>query len=301
MRNRFRSRRDLIVRLLNQVPGFACASPGGAFYAWPNVTEACALIGAKDSEELRKRLLHEAGVAVLATSTSERAPKGRPAHPLLLRGQRGADRARRGAHRRLRPCQHQAATQMKSPLDTSAARAAIFHRIRTAHRGRRRPRPRNWRRSRLLARHPQGPRPAIEGDLRLRLRAMSERMSSTVDEVPHLADAPAAAARYLAAQQLPMRAVIWPHCRRSTGPAPACGRNAAAAARRVAGRRPGRYHRCFCAFAETGTIVLASGRRRTPRRTCCRRRTLLWWRRRASSGGWKTRSRCCAPSAAAAR
>jgi aspartate aminotransferase len=66
MRERFRSRRDLIVRLLNQVPGFSCAAPGGAFYAWPNVTEACALIGAADSEELRKRLLHEAGVAVLA-------------------------------------------------------------------------------------------------------------------------------------------------------------------------------------------------------------------------------------------
>lgn len=66
MRERFRARRDLIVRLLNQVPGFACASPGGAFYAWPNVTEACALIGAADSEELRKRLLYEAGVAVLA-------------------------------------------------------------------------------------------------------------------------------------------------------------------------------------------------------------------------------------------
>jgi aspartate/methionine/tyrosine aminotransferase len=66
MRERFRARRDLIVRLLNEVPGFSCASPGGAFYAWPNVTEACALIGAKDSEELRKRLLHEAGVAVLA-------------------------------------------------------------------------------------------------------------------------------------------------------------------------------------------------------------------------------------------
>ncbi len=66
MRARFRARRDLIVRLLNEVPGFACASPGGAFYAWPNVTEACALIGAQDSEELRRRLLHEAGVAVLA-------------------------------------------------------------------------------------------------------------------------------------------------------------------------------------------------------------------------------------------
>lgn len=66
MRARFRTRRDLIVRLLNEVPGFRCASPGGAFYAWPNVTEACARVGAKDSEELRKRLLHEAGVAVLA-------------------------------------------------------------------------------------------------------------------------------------------------------------------------------------------------------------------------------------------
>jgi aspartate/methionine/tyrosine aminotransferase len=66
MRDRFRSRRDLIVRLLNDVPGFRCAAPGGAFYAWPNVTDACTLIGARDSEELRRRLLHEAGVAVLA-------------------------------------------------------------------------------------------------------------------------------------------------------------------------------------------------------------------------------------------
>ncbi|GAB4474254.1 MAG: pyridoxal phosphate-dependent aminotransferase [Burkholderiaceae bacterium] len=66
MRARFRARRDLIVRLLNDVPGLRCAVPGGAFYAWPNVTEACARIGAKDSEELRRRLLHEAGVAVLA-------------------------------------------------------------------------------------------------------------------------------------------------------------------------------------------------------------------------------------------
>ncbi len=66
MKASFHRRRDLIVRLLNEVPGFSCASPGGAFYAWPNVTEACARVGAKDSEELRKGLLHEAGVAVLA-------------------------------------------------------------------------------------------------------------------------------------------------------------------------------------------------------------------------------------------
>jgi aspartate aminotransferase len=66
MRASFLERRDLIVGLLNQVPGVTCRTPGGAFYAWPNVTEACKRIGAADSEEFRKRLLNEAGVAVLA-------------------------------------------------------------------------------------------------------------------------------------------------------------------------------------------------------------------------------------------
>ena len=66
MRDIFHKRRDLIVGLLNHVPGVSCKTPGGAFYAWPNVTEACKLIGAKDSEEFRRRLLNEAGVAVLA-------------------------------------------------------------------------------------------------------------------------------------------------------------------------------------------------------------------------------------------
>jgi len=66
MRRSFLERRDLIVELLNRVPGVSCRTPGGAFYAWPNVTEACRMIGASDSEEFRKRLLNEAGVAVLA-------------------------------------------------------------------------------------------------------------------------------------------------------------------------------------------------------------------------------------------
>ncbi|HKU87760.1 MAG TPA: pyridoxal phosphate-dependent aminotransferase [Casimicrobiaceae bacterium] len=66
MHARFRERRDLIVHLLNGVPGISCRTPGGAFYAWPNVTEACRRVGAADSEAFRKRLLHEAGIAVLA-------------------------------------------------------------------------------------------------------------------------------------------------------------------------------------------------------------------------------------------
>jgi aspartate aminotransferase len=66
MKKSFLERRNLIVGLLNEVPGVTCKLPGGAFYAWPNVTEACRMVGAADSEEFRKRLLHEAGVAVLA-------------------------------------------------------------------------------------------------------------------------------------------------------------------------------------------------------------------------------------------
>jgi aspartate/methionine/tyrosine aminotransferase len=65
-RSVFLRRRDRIVQGLNEIAGIRCLTPGGAFYVWPNVTEACQQVGVSDSEELRKRLLHEAGVAVLA-------------------------------------------------------------------------------------------------------------------------------------------------------------------------------------------------------------------------------------------
>jgi len=66
MRDVFLQRRDRIVDGLNAIEGFSCLKPGGAFYVWPNVTGACRIVGSENSEELRKRLLHEAGVAVLA-------------------------------------------------------------------------------------------------------------------------------------------------------------------------------------------------------------------------------------------
>ena len=62
----FKKRRDLIVDALNGLDGVTCLSPGGAFYVWPNVTELCKMVGSENSEVLRKRLLHEAGIAVLA-------------------------------------------------------------------------------------------------------------------------------------------------------------------------------------------------------------------------------------------
>jgi len=65
MTESFKERRDLIVSGLNEIEGVSCLNPGGAFYAWPNVTEACKKVGAKDSEAFRKMLLNN-GVAVLA-------------------------------------------------------------------------------------------------------------------------------------------------------------------------------------------------------------------------------------------
>lgn len=66
MRDVFEKRRDLVVKGFNEIPGIKCLRPDGAFYAWPNVTELCKRLHVADSEVLRKRLLHEAGVALLS-------------------------------------------------------------------------------------------------------------------------------------------------------------------------------------------------------------------------------------------
>ncbi|MBL7100616.1 MAG: pyridoxal phosphate-dependent aminotransferase [Nanoarchaeota archaeon] len=62
----FKKRRDLSVEGLNEIKGVKCLKPKGAFYVFPNVTEACKNLGFKDSKELQNHLLYNAGVAVLA-------------------------------------------------------------------------------------------------------------------------------------------------------------------------------------------------------------------------------------------
>ena len=57
----FRRRRDAIVKGLNEIPGFSCTVPAGAFYVFPNVTGT----GMK-SKDLADLLLYEAGVACLS-------------------------------------------------------------------------------------------------------------------------------------------------------------------------------------------------------------------------------------------
>lgn len=77
MRLKFLKRRDLVVTELNRVPGFRCHMPLGAFYAFPNVTEACRMAGLADADQLQDALLDDAGVAVLSMSAfhSPNGPK----------------------------------------------------------------------------------------------------------------------------------------------------------------------------------------------------------------------------------
>ena len=64
----FQKRRNLIHQELNKIRGIKCLMPRGAFYIYPNVTEACQDLGFHDSKELQQYLLHRANVAVLARS-----------------------------------------------------------------------------------------------------------------------------------------------------------------------------------------------------------------------------------------
>ena len=57
----FAERRSVIVEELNNIPGFSCVMPGGAFYAFPNVTGT----GMK-SQALQEKILNEAGVAAIS-------------------------------------------------------------------------------------------------------------------------------------------------------------------------------------------------------------------------------------------
>jgi aspartate aminotransferase len=57
----FRKRRDLIVKGLNEIPGFSCHLPQGAFYVFPNVKNT-----GMTSRQLASYLLNEAGVAGIA-------------------------------------------------------------------------------------------------------------------------------------------------------------------------------------------------------------------------------------------
>ena len=67
----FAARRRVVIDELNAIPGISCIAPGGAFYAFPNITGTG--IAAK---ELEVKLLEEAGVATVAGTSFGRFGEG---------------------------------------------------------------------------------------------------------------------------------------------------------------------------------------------------------------------------------
>ncbi len=66
MTTAFRARHDWLLAALNAVPGFRCLPADGAFYAFPDVSDAISsLDGVSDDTQFAEYLLEKAGVAVV--------------------------------------------------------------------------------------------------------------------------------------------------------------------------------------------------------------------------------------------
>ena len=108
-----------------------------------------------------------------------------------------------------------------------------------------------------LADRSHGPKPAMDRAppaLLKRFRVKSEALASTVDAVAREADVPAAVARYLTNMKLAKAAVAWPAL--ATLDWAAAG--LAVEARGARGDDLVGVTGCFCAIAETGTLMLCS-------------------------------------------
>ncbi|SAL46882.1 LutC/YkgG family protein [Caballeronia telluris] len=144
-------------------------------------------------------------------------------------------------------------------MDTSAARRNILARIRSAQG---RPlAPTDAERAAVeeyLARHPAGPRPELpstQAELIARFTLEAERLSTTVAQVQSPGDAPVEALRYLQSLNLGTGAVAWPSL---------ADLRWATAGMQVQMRKPVDADLvgitgCFCATAETGSLVLLAG------------------------------------------
>ncbi|MFS8978393.1 LutC/YkgG family protein [Cupriavidus necator] len=149
-------------------------------------------------------------------------------------------------------------------METNDARDRIFARIRAAQG--RPARPTSGEREAVadyLARHPQGPRPMPVADLTEHFLAQAQRMASTVDRVATMDEVPAATVRFLDSLDLVHRAVAWDAL--GTLPWQAAGIEVECRppVREVeADREHGDLvgiTGCFCAIAETGSLMLLSG------------------------------------------
>lgn len=141
-------------------------------------------------------------------------------------------------------------------MDTSAARQAIFSRIRKAQNRPAEPTPAELAQvSDYLGHHGAGPQPDLGSDLVGRFRAQALRTSQTLDEVAGLDDVPAAAARYIDSIGVPKSAIAW----QSLTALPWQSSGIRVDFRPPVDKDLVGITGCFCAVAETGTLMLLSG------------------------------------------
>ena len=247
-----------------------CRTPGGAFYAWPNVTEACRITGCADSEAFRKRLLTEAGVAVLADIHFGRRVPGDGQHirfcyaasPEAIRD--GVARLDAFVRRHAGRMTMVDANAMPHYLaDNRASRDAILGRVRKAlgkngdrTRGARR---RGGLRRRARARPASGACPPIwsrvpaAGDRHGRAPSSASPTAATF-RPPSRATSTRSTCRRRSPRRSRTRASAGPSSPISTG-----RRRPAIEARPTPGDDRLGITGCFCAIAETGTLVVLSG------------------------------------------
>jgi L-lactate dehydrogenase complex protein LldG len=106
-----------------------------------------------------------------------------------------------------------------------------------------------------LAERPRGPLPSMHWEPVARFAERCLVLSSSVAHVRDRAEVPAAVARYLVEKELPRSGVCWPELG---------GLNWSAAGLHIAPRPAAEEDKvgitgCYCAIAETGTLMLLSG------------------------------------------
>ncbi len=114
-----------------------------------------------------------------------------------------------------------------------------------------------------MSAHAQGPRPVVPDDLRAQFMRRAVDMASTVEAIADRGEIPAALARYLDALVLPpllaaqkaRAGVCWPEFADLDW----TGSGLAIEARPTTGDDRIGITGCFCAIAETGTLVVLSG------------------------------------------
>ncbi len=106
-----------------------------------------------------------------------------------------------------------------------------------------------------MAARPRGPLNAVEGELVEVFRARAEAMQSTTARVATLDQAPAEAARYLAARGLPVSGCVWPALAQLDW----AGNGIRVEARPAVDADSLGISGAYAAIAETGTLMVVSG------------------------------------------